>query len=329
MSVLFGISRLADILVYMSTYLVTGGAGFIGSNIVKKLLECDEQVKVLDDYSTGKPLNIEPFLSQIEFIEGDFTNLDVARKAVSGVDYVLHQGAIPSVPRSVDDPIKTNNANILGTLNMLIASRDARVKRFVYAASSSAYGDSPVMPKVETMPTAPKSPYAIQKLTGEYYCQNFFTLYGLETVCLRYFNVFGPNQDPTSVYSAVIPLFIKKILAGESPVIYGDGKTSRDFTFVDNNVDAVLRACHAPKECAGEVINVACGYEISLNQLVEKINTELGLSITPVYNDERRGDVKHSLADISKAERLLGYTPIVSFDEGLRRTIEFYRQTSS
>lgn len=309
----------------MSKYLVTGGAGFIGSNIVKKLVERGEQVRVLDNYSTGKQENITPFLDKIEFLEGDFTDIGIAKKAVSGVDYVLHQGAIPSVPRSVDDPIKTNNANILGTLTMLIVSRDAGVKRFVYAASSSAYGDSPVMPKVETMPVAPKSPYAIQKLTGEQYCQNFYTLYGLETVCLRYFNVFGPNQDPTSVYSAVIPLFIKKMLAGESPIIYGDGETSRDFTYVDNNVDAVLRACVASKECAGEVINIACGYEISLNQLIEKINTELGMSITPVYNDERKGDVKHSLGDISKAERLLGYTPSVSFEEGLKKTIEFYR----
>lgn len=309
----------------MSIYLVTGGAGFIGSNIVKKLVENGETVRVLDNCSTGKLENIKPFLEHVEFLEGDFTDMEMAKKAVVGVDYVLHQGAIPSVPRSVDDPIKTNNANILGTLNMLIASRDARVKRFVYAASSSAYGDSLVMPKVETMPIAPKSPYAIQKLTGEQYCQNFYTLYGLETVCLRYFNVFGPNQDPTSVYSAVIPLFIKKILAGESPAIYGDGETSRDFTYVDNNVDAVLRACTTSSECAGEVINIACGYEISLNQLVHKINAELGTTVTSIYKDERKGDVKHSLADISKAERLLGYKPLVSFEEGLKKTIEFYR----
>lgn len=309
----------------MAKYLVTGGAGFIGSNIVKKLLEHGEDVRVLDDYSTGRIENIKPFLEKIEFLEGDFTDIEIAKKAVSGVDYVLHQGAIPSVPRSVDDPIKTNNANILGTLTMLIVSRDAGVKRFVYAASSSAYGDSPVMPKVETMPVAPKSPYAIQKLTGEQYCQNFYTLYGLETVCLRYFNVFGPNQDPTSVYSAVIPLFIKKILAGESPIIYGDGETSRDFTYVENNVDAILRACIASSECAGEVINIACGYEISLNQLIEKINNELGTDVRPVYKEERKGDVKYSLADISKAEKLLGYRPSINFDDGLKKTIEFYK----
>ncbi len=309
----------------MSKYLVTGGAGFIGSNIVKRLVEEGKDVRVLDNLSTGKAKNLEPFTDKIEFIEGDFTDLEVARKAVNGVDFVMHQGAIPSVPRSIDDPIKTNNANILGTLNMLMASREAGVKRFIYAASSSAYGDSLVMPKIETMASAPKSPYAIQKLVGEMYCQNFYKLFGLQTVCLRYFNVFGPNQDPESVYSAVIPLFIKKMLKGESPVIFGDGTTSRDFTYVDNNVDANLRACESGGDSAGEVINIACGYEISLNDLVEKINKELSTNIKPIYKEERAGDVKHSLADITKAEKLLGYKPLVSFDEGLRKTIEFYK----
>ncbi len=309
----------------MSKYLVTGGAGFIGSNIVKRLVEMGEEVRVLDNLVTGKKENLQGLFEKIEYIEGDFTDIDVARKAVLDVDYVLHQGAIPSVPRSVDNPIQTNNANILGTLNMLVASRDAQVKRFVYAASSAAYGDSPTMPKVETMPTAPKSPYAIQKLTAEQYCQNFFTLYGLETVCLRYFNVFGPQQDPSSVYSAVIPLFIKKMMIGEAPVIYGDGTTSRDFTYVDNNVDANISACISGKECAGEVINIACGYEISLNELVEKINIQLGVHVNPIYKEERKGDVKHSLADITKAKNLLNYTPRVNFDEGLRKTIEFYK----
>lgn len=309
----------------MAKYLVTGGAGFIGSNIVKRLVEEGKEVRVLDNLSTGKRKNIELFMDKVEFVEGDFGDLDVARSAVKGVDYVIHTGAIPSVPRSIDDPVKTNAANITGTLNLLIASRDEKVKRFVYSASSSAYGDSKVMPKEETMPTAPKSPYAIQKLVGEMYCQNFYKLFGLETVCLRYFNVFGPNQDPESVYSAVIPLFIKKLQKGESPVILGDGTTSRDFTYVDNNVDANLRACVAGSECAGEVINIACGYEISLNQLVEKINAEIGTDAKPEYKHERAGDVKHSLADISKAERLLGYKPLVSFDEGLKKTIEFYK----
>jgi len=309
----------------MAKYLVTGGAGFIGSNIVKRLLSEGQGVRVIDNFSTGNKKNIEPFLDKIDLLEGDFTELDVARSAVKGVDYVIHTGAIPSVPRSVDDPIKTNNSNITGTLNLLIASRDEKVKRFVYSASSSAYGDSKVMPKEETMPIAPKSPYAIQKLVGEMYCQNFYKIYGLETVCLRYFNVFGPNQDPESVYSAVIPMFIKKIMKGETPVINGDGTTSRDFTYVDNNVDANLRACVACSECAGEVINIACGYEVSLNELVQKINTELGTDVKPEYKDERVGDVKHSLADISKAEKLLGYKPLVSFEEGLRKTIEFYK----
>ncbi|MBI4155911.1 MAG: SDR family oxidoreductase [Candidatus Zambryskibacteria bacterium] len=309
----------------MAKYLVTGGAGFVGSNIVKKLLENKENVRVLDNLSTGKIENIKPYFDKIEFIEGDFTDLEIAKNAVKGIDYVLHQGAIPSVPRSIDDPIKTNNSNILGTLNMLIASRDSGVKRFVYASSSSAYGDSPIMPKVESMNVAPKSPYAIQKLTAEQYCQIFHKIYGLETVCLRYFNVFGPNQDPESVYSAVIPLFIKKMIKGESPIIYGDGNTSRDFTYVDNNIDANLKACSASKKCAGEVINIACGYEMSLNELVEKINKLLKTNIKPIYKEERKGDVKHSLADVAKAKRFLGYEPIISFEDGLQKTIEFYK----
>ncbi len=311
----------------MAKYLVTGGAGFIGSNIVRKLVELGENVRVIDNFSTGKRENLAPFLDKIELMEGDFSDLDTAKKATAGVDYVLHQGAIPSVPRSVENPIETDRANVLGTLTMLMASREAGVKRFVYAASSSAYGDSPVMPKEESMPTAPKSPYAIQKLTGEQYCQNFYTLFGLETVCLRYFNVFGPNQDPESVYSAVIPLFIKKMLRGETPTIFGDGETSRDFTYVDNNVDACLKACVATKECAGQVINVACGSEISLNQLVEKINKILGTNVSPKYEPERLGDVKHSLGDISKAKKLLGYAGAIDFDEGLKRTVEFYKLT--
>lgn len=311
----------------MAKYLVTGGAGFIGSNIVRKLVELGESVRVIDDFSTGKRENLAPFLDKIEFIEGDFSDLDTAKKATVGIDYVLHHGAIPSVPRSIDDPLSTNKANVLGTLTMLIASRDAGVKRFVYAASSAAYGDSPVMPKEESMPTAPKTPYAIQKLTGEQYCQNFYTLFGLETVCLRYFNVFGPNQDPSSAYSAIIPILITKILRGESPTIFGDGETSRDFTYVDNNVEANLLACTAPKECAGEVINIACGSEISLNKLVEKINTILGTNVPIKYGPERAGDIKHSLGDISKAKRLLGYETIVDFDEGLRRTVDFYKNS--
>lgn len=312
----------------MPRYLITGGAGFIGSNLVKKLVENGESVRVLDNLSTGKLANIAQFVEnkKIEFIKGDFTNLEVSKRATEKIDYVLHHGAVASVPRSVDEPVLTNNANILGTLNLLIAAREAGVKRFVYAASSAAYGDSPVMPKEETMPVAPKSPYAVQKLTGEYYCQNFYALHGLETVCLRYFNVFGPNQDPSSAYSAVIPVFIKQMLAGKSPVIYGDGTTSRDFTYVANNVQANLLACRPENICAGEVINIACGYEISLNELVARINQILGTNITPKYEAERLGDVKHSLADITKAKKLLNYAPEINFDEGLTKTVEFYRQ---
>lgn len=318
----------SGILEHMATYVVTGGAGFIGSNIVKRLVTEGHTVRVIDNLVTGHRKNIEPFLDSIEFIEGNVANMDDARKAVRGVEYVLHQGAIPSVPRSTDDPIQTNQANIIGTLNTLIAARDEGVKRFIYAASSSAYGDSLVMPKTETMNVAPKSLYATQKLVGEMYCQNFFSLFGLETVILRYFNVFGPHQDPYSQYSAVIPIFIKKMLKGEPPTIFGDGTTSRDFTYVDNNVEANLKACVAPRTCAGEVFNIACGTEISLNELVEKINTILGTNIKPIYESERKGDVKHSLGDTTKAEKLLNYKTVVSFDEGLEKTIEFYRHTA-
>lgn len=309
----------------MATYLVTGGAGFIGSNLTKALIERGEKVRVFDNFATGRRKNLDGYYNKIELLEGDFSDLAACQKAVAGIDYVLHQGAVPSVPRSVDDPLWTNKSNIDGTLNMLVAARDAGVKRLVYAASSSAYGDSPVMPKVETMPVSPKSPYALQKLAGEYYCQLFHTLYGLETVAIRYFNVFGPNQDPSSVYSAVIPLFIKLILEDKQPVINGDGLTSRDFTYIDNVIQGNLLACTAPKAAVGEVINVACGDEISLNQLVEKINIYLKKDIKPLYREERVGDVKHSLADISKAQKLLSYNPVVTFDDGLAKTIEFYR----
>ncbi|MDR1998092.1 MAG: SDR family oxidoreductase [Candidatus Margulisbacteria bacterium] len=312
----------------MAKFLVTGGAGFIGSNLVQALLDNGDTVRVLDNLATGQKANIEPFLGKIDFQQADLTDLKACRKAADSMDYILHHGAIPSVPRSVDDPLKTNAANITGTLNLLLAARDAKTKRLVYAASSSAYGDSPVMPKVETMETRPKSPYAIQKLAGELYCQNFSALYGLETVILRYFNVFGPRQDPCSVYSAVIPLFIKAIGQDTPPVIFGDGLTSRDFTYVDNNVQANLLACAAPPAAAGQIINIACGYEISLNQLVAKINKYFGKNITARYAAERAGDVKHSLADISKAEKLLGYKPLVSFDAGLAKTIEFYARAS-
>jgi len=309
----------------MAKFLVTGGAGFIGSNIAKALLANGDTVRVLDNLVTGHLKNIEPFLDRIDFHNADLTNLDDCRNAVSGMDYVLHQGAIPSVPRSVNNPLQTNNSNIVGTLNLLVAARDAKIKRLIYAASSSAYGDSVVMPKVETMEPRPKSPYAIQKLTGELYCQNFSKLFGLETVILRYFNVFGPNQDPYSTYSAVIPSFINSIINDKKPVIFGDGLTSRDFTYVDNNVYANILACTAGKEAVGEVINIACGYQTSLNRLVEKINKCLNKNIRCEYEAERTGDVKHSLADIDKAMKLLNYKPLVSFDVGLVKTVEFYK----
>jgi nucleoside-diphosphate-sugar epimerase len=307
----------------MATYLVTGGAGFIGSHLSEELVRRGERVRVVDSLITGKRQNLA-HLSDVEFMEGDLANLDVARRAVLGVDYVLHQAAIPSVPRSVEDPVTSNRANIDASVNVLVAARDAGVKRVVYAGSSSAYGDAPTLPKVETMPTAPLSPYALQKLVAEQYCQMFTRLYGLETVTTRYFNVFGPRQDPSSPYSGVISLFISALCEKRRPKIFGDGEHTRDFTFVANVVDGVLRACTA-KDASGEVINVATGGRISLNHLFQTIRDVVGADVEPIYEAPRVGDVKDSQADIGKARRLLGYQPIVSFEEGLRQTIEWYR----
>jgi nucleoside-diphosphate-sugar epimerase len=262
----------------------------------------------------------------VEFIEGDLADLAVAAHAVRGIDYVLHQAAIPSVPRSVEDPITSNRANIDASLNLLVAARDAGVKRVVYAGSSSAYGNSPTMPKVETMPTAPLSPYALQKLVAEQYCQMFTTLYGLETVTIRYFNVFGPRQDPSSPYSGVISLFIKALFEGQRPKIFGDGEHTRDFTYVANVVDGVLRAAQA-KDASGEVINVATNGRVSLNQLFTTLRSLVGASVEPIYDQPRAGDVRDSQADISKAARLLGYKPLVTFEQGLKNTVEWYRST--
>jgi nucleoside-diphosphate-sugar epimerase len=303
----------------MAVYLVTGGAGFIGSNIVKELLSRGEQVRVLDNYSTGKRENLFPFKNDphLEIIEGDLRSFHIVKDAVKGVDYVLHQGALPSVPRSVKDPITSNDVNINGTLNILEASKEFGVKRVVFASSSSVYGNSEVMPKVETMPVSPMSPYAVTKYAAERYCQVFYQLYGLETVCLRYFNVFGPNQDPTSQYSAVIPKFIKLIREGKRPVIYGDGTQSRDFTFVSNNVEANILAC-TTGNVAGEVFNIACGERYSLIDLVDNINLLLGTDIKPVFENTRPGDVKHSLAGIEKAKTLLKFTVRTKFLDGLR-----------
>src|SRR5918995_2190738 len=288
----------------MANYLVTGGAGFIGSHLAEELLRRGERVRVVDSLITGKRQNLGRM--DVEFLQGDLADLDVARRSVAGVDYVLHQAAIPSVPRSVEDPLTSNRANIDASLNLLVAARDARVKRVVYAGSSSAYGDTPTLPKVETMATAPLSPYALQKLVVEQYAQMFTQLYGLETVTIRYFNVFGPRQDPTSPYSGVISVFATALIENRPPKIYGDGEQTRDFTYVANVVDGVLRACEAP-EASGEIINVATGGRISLNELFAEMRALVGGDLKPVYDEPRSGDVRDSQADISKARELLGY----------------------
>jgi nucleoside-diphosphate-sugar epimerase len=311
----------------MSVYLVTGGAGFIGSHLCTELVRRGETVRVVDSLITGKRENLAQ-LPQVEFIEGDLADLDVAYRSVKGVDYVLHQAAIPSVPRSVEDPITSNRANVDASLNLLVAARDARVKRVVYAGSSSAYGNSETLPKVETMGTAPLSPYALQKLVAEQYCSLFSALYGLETVTIRYFNVFGPRQDPSSPYSGVISLFISALCEGRQPTILGDGGQTRDFTYVANVVDGVLRAALAPG-VSGEVINVATSGRVSLNELFTTVRTLVNASVEPKYGPPRAGDVRDSQADITKAKRLLGYTPSVSFEDGLAHTVEWYRSTQS
>jgi nucleoside-diphosphate-sugar epimerase len=307
----------------MAFYLITGGAGFIGSHLADELARRGERVRVVDSLITGKRENLA-HIRGVEFVEGDLAELDTARRAVVGADFVLHQAAIPSVPRSVQDPLTSHRANIDATLNLLVAARDARVTRVVYAGSSSAYGDTPTLPKSETMGTAPLSPYALQKLVGEQYCQMFTRLYGLETVTIRYFNVFGPRQDPSSPYSGVISLFIRALCEGRRPVIYGDGEQTRDFTYVANVVDGVLRACLAPG-VSGEVINVATGGQVSINQLFRSVRNLVGGRVDPVYSPARAGDVRDSQADIEKARRLLGYEPHVPFEEGLIKTVEWYR----
>lgn len=309
----------------MARYLVTGGAGFIGSNLVERIIANGDQVRVLDDFSTGKRENLTPFMGGLELLEGSIEDFALCQKAVAGVDYVLHQAALPSVPKSIQLPRETNNINIGGIVNLLVSARDAGVKRFVFAASSSAYGNTETLPKVESMAPQPLSPYAIQKLTGEQYCRVFYEQYGLQTVALRYFNIFGPRQDPSSFYSAVIPKFVTACLEDEAPVIFGDGETSRDFTFIDNVVQANLKACTAPEACAGQVMNIACGGRVTLTQLALGIRDALGRGKAPHYAEERAGDVKHSMADISRARELIGYEPTVGFEEGLAKTIAWYR----
>jgi nucleoside-diphosphate-sugar epimerase len=307
----------------MATYLVTGGAGFIGSHLTEELLRRGHRVRVADSLITGKRANLD-HVPDAEFREGDLADPDFAADVVRGCDYVLHQAAIPSVPRSVADPITSNRANVDATLNVLVAARDAGVRRLVFAGSSSAYGNTPTLPKSEDMPPDPLSPYALQKVVGEQYLQMFTRLFGLETVSIRYFNVFGPRQDPTSPYSGVISVFATALLENRSPNIYGDGEQTRDFTYVANVVDGVLRACEAPG-AAGEVINVATGGRISLNDLFREMKKIVGASVEPTYLDARQGDVRDSQAAIDKAQRILAYRPIVSFEEGLARTIEWYR----
>jgi UDP-glucose 4-epimerase len=308
----------------MDKFLVTGGAGFIGSSICRKLVSQGCFVRVVDNLLTGKKSNLADIIDKIEFIEADMGDSQVAQAAAKGIDVVLHEGALPSVPLSVDDPASTHKHCVDATFTLLLAARDAGVKRFVYAASSSAYGDAPTSPKVETMPTRPLSPYAVGKLVGEYYCSVFSGVFGLETVALRYFNVFGPHQDPRSQYAAAIPAFVTHILKDEPPIIYGDGEQSRDFTYIDNVVHANLLAARA-KQTNGEVINIACGQAVTVNQIIAMINKLLGKNVKPIYVAARAGDVKHSLADITAAQNLIGFEPIVSFADGLQLAIDWYR----
>jgi len=305
-------------------FLVTGGGGFIGSHLVHRLVEQGRRVRVLDNFATGKRSNLAAVEGKIELIEGDIRDPATCKRACAGIEVVLHEAALPSVPKSVEDPVSSNAVNIDGTFNMLVAARDAKVRRFVYAASSSAYGDTPTLPKIETMPTNPLSPYAVQKLTGEYYCSVFAKCYGLQTLAIRYFNVFGPRQDPASQYAAAIPAFVTHVIRGEPPTIYGDGEQTRDFTYIENVIHANLLAAEA-KQTNGEVCNVACGEHVTVNAVIAEINKLLGKNVKPKYVDPRPGDIKHSWADIDLAQRLIGFKPVVTFAEGLRRAIDRYK----
>ncbi|HJT69068.1 MAG TPA: SDR family oxidoreductase [Terriglobales bacterium] len=314
----------------MALYLITGIAGFIGSSLARAVLEQGDRVIGIDNFSTGKRENIAEILDQIDFREADLLNPHALNEACRGVDCIFHEAALPSVPKSIVDPLASNRANVDATLQLLIAARDAKVKRVVYAASSSAYGDAPSLPKREDMLPDPISPYAVAKLAGEHYMTSFFRCYGLETVSLRYFNIFGPRQDACSAYAGVLAKFITQMLDGEQPIIFGDGAQSRDFTYIDNAVHANLLAAKAPaSQVAGEVFNVATGARFDLNQTFQLLREITGYSGDVAYRPERAGDVKHSLADLSKAERLLGFKPCVDFEEGLRRTVEWYRKEMS
>jgi nucleoside-diphosphate-sugar epimerase len=308
----------------MKRCLVTGGAGFIGSNLCRRLVKEGYAVRVLDNFLTGKRSNLADLAGKIELIEADMGDPKVARAAMEGVDVVFHLGAVPSVPRSVADPLCTHVNCVDATFTLLLAARDAGVGRFVYAASSSAYGDSPTLPKVETQPVNPKSPYAVSKLVGEYYAKVFFEVYGLQTISLRYFNVFGPYQDPASQYAAAIPAFVTSILRDQSPVVYGDGEQSRDFTFIENVIEANLCAARAA-QTAGQTVNIACGERITVNEIIRLINQLVGKSVAPRYVPSRAGDVKHSLADIQLAQKLIGFRPVMDFRQGLEIAIDWYK----
>ena len=307
----------------MANFLITGGAGFIGSHIVEELVAKNQTVRVIDNLSTGHIDNIAPFMNSIEFINADIRDADAVDSAMKEIDFVLHQAALPSVPRSIADPITSNEVNVNGTLNILWSANKNKIKRFVMASSSSVYGNINVSPKHEELNPAPESPYAVTKLTGELYASAFYKVYGLETVCLRYFNVFGPRQDPDSPYAAVIPIFISEMNEGKPAPINGDGSQTRDFTFVKNVVKANLLACEADSNIAGKAMNAACGGSISLLKLVDLINKELGTDIKPVFQPNRAGDVMHSKADISLAKKLMNYEPVIDFEDGLKKTVEF------
>lgn len=309
----------------MAKYLVTGGAGFIGSHLVERLVRDGQPVRVLDDFSSGKRENLAPFGDKVELIEGDLRRTEDCQRACDGVQIIFHEAAVPSVPKSVDDPRCSHEANIDGTFNLLMAAKEGGCRRVIFAASSSAYGDQPDLPKRETAAPSPLSPYAVNKLVGEYYLSVFASCYGMETMALRYFNVFGPRQDPKSQYAAAIPAFVSCILKGESPTIFGDGEQTRDFTHVDNVVHANMLAAHAPK-LNGEVVNIACAERVSVNHVIGQINKLLGKDVKPKYVAERAGDVKHSLADISLARKLLKFEPQLLFNEGLERAITWYRE---
>ena len=309
----------------MATILVTGGAGFIGSHIAAALVRRGDRVRILDNFSTGHRSNVEA-AGEVELIEGCITDPVAVRQAVEGVDHVFHQAAMASVPLSIEEPIGNNDINVTGTLNLLLAAKEVGVKRFVYASSSAAYGDSEQLPKLESMPVAPKSPYAVAKLAGEHYVSCFAEIYGMQTLALRYFNVFGPRQDPAGPYAAVIPIFVGTLLDGRAPVIHGDGEQTRDFTHIDNVVHANLLALSAPR-LGGEVVNLAMGERISLNRLYRLIASELGTDLEPTHDEPRLGDVRHSEADISRAKELLGYSSLMGVEEGLRLTVEWFRRS--